>query len=231
MKVSELVGLPIEMGAAIRRRRLFHPVGALAHGSMRRLAPPGEGPQLTLCEVVGRVSKGAGLPRGLPDVVGLAWRMPPPSSVFAPWDVLLASPGAGTRSRCRVRPVISWSGVTLSSLMPLRCQDRNWWISARLVAALGKRGVRLGDVAAHISRGGMHFVIDQTCGTGEFRPLACLELTQLVPPNGHDIAFDPMTHRHTDVTLLPSRLTDPRRNAYQCSRQGRDRSSVLSSRV
>jgi hypothetical protein len=161
----------MEIGAAIRRRRLFHPVSVLAHGSMRRLAPPGEGLSLASCEVVGQVPKGAGLPGGLPDVVGLAWRMPPPSSVFAPWDVLLASAGAGTLSRCLVRPVISWPGVTPTSLMALRVQDRNWWISAWPVTAIDKPGVRLGDVAAHISR------------------------------------------------------------AYQRSRQGRDRSSVLSSRV
>jgi hypothetical protein len=29
------------------------------------------------CDVIGRVSKGVGLPGALPDIAGLVWRMPP----------------------------------------------------------------------------------------------------------------------------------------------------------
>lgn len=104
MRVYDIAGLPIEMGAAVRRRRLFHPFGVLAHGAVERVAPPGEGLPMTSTEVVGRVSKGAA---GLPDIVGLAWRMPP--APFAPnlWDVLPASAGAGPLSRFLLHPIVS----------------------------------------------------------------------------------------------------------------------------
>jgi hypothetical protein len=62
---------------------------------------------MTSAEVVGRISKGAGLPAGLPDIVGLAWRIPP--APFAPnlWDVLPASAGAGPLSRFLLHPIVS----------------------------------------------------------------------------------------------------------------------------
>jgi hypothetical protein len=210
---------------------VFHPFGVLAHGSIERLAPLGEGLPITSGEVIGRVSKGVGLPGGLPDIVGLAWRMPPrsPRPPPTPWDVLLASAGVGTLSRFLLQPIVSWPGATLSSVMPLRHQNQNWWISARLSTAIDKPGVRLDDIEAHISHGEIRFEIDQACGAGKFRVLARLILNQVVPAGADDIAFDPTTHSHPDVTLLPGWMTEFRRTAYQRSRQGRDRSSPVPS--
>jgi hypothetical protein len=222
VKLSDIAGLPIEVGAAVRRRRLFHPFGVLAHGSVQRMAPTVEGLPLVSTEVVGRISKAVGLPGSLPDIVGLAWRMPPAPLALSPWDVLLASAEAGPLSRFLLHPIASWSDVTLSSLMPLRHQGQNWWISARLTTTIEEPGVGLDDIEAQISGGGVRFEVDQACGLGEFRPLARLELNQVIPP-GHDTAFDPTTHSHPEVTLFPGWLNDFRRDAYRRSRQGRER--------
>lgn len=43
---------------------------------------------MTSGDIVGRVSKGVGLPGALPDIAGLAWRMPPTSQGAPPWDGL-----------------------------------------------------------------------------------------------------------------------------------------------
>ena len=77
MKPSDLAGLPIAAGAALRHRRFFHPAGVLANGYIERLAPPGEGLPVESGAVVGRVSKAVGTPGTMPDAAGLAWRMPP----------------------------------------------------------------------------------------------------------------------------------------------------------
>jgi hypothetical protein len=228
VKVFDIAGLPIEVGAAMRRRRLFHPFGVLAHGSVERTASPGEGLPLASAEVVGRVSKAVGLPGGFPDIVGLGWRMPPSTFGADAWDVLLASAEAGPLSRFLLHPIASWSGVTLSSLMPLRHHGQNWWISARLTTSIDEPGVRLDDIEAQIARGGIRFDIDQACGLGEFRPLARLELSQVIPP-AHDTSFDPTTHSHPEVTLFPRWLNDFRRDAYRRSRQGRERSLAVPS--
>src|SRR5215210_2646529 len=119
VQASDVAALPIRLGAALRRRRLFHPDGVMAEGILERTAPQGEGLPMPSCDVIGRVSKGIGLPGALPDVAGLAWRIPPPQDLRScgPWDVLLASTVA--RSRVVLAPARSWSGTTLASLMPL----------------------------------------------------------------------------------------------------------------
>ena len=46
-------------------------------------------------EVVGRVSKGVGLPGALPDIAGVAWRMPAPLPPSTPWECCWRQPPAG----------------------------------------------------------------------------------------------------------------------------------------
>ena len=77
VRASDIVTAPVRLGAAIRNRRLFHPIGVVADGILERVAPPNEGLPMVSCDVIGRVSKGIGLRGALPDIAGLAWRMPP----------------------------------------------------------------------------------------------------------------------------------------------------------
>src|SRR4051794_16247789 len=127
MKVSDIVALPLQLGSAVRRRRVFHPVGVLAEGRLQRIAPPGEGLPIESADVLARVSKAIGVPGGLPDLVGLAWRMPPRESATTPWDVLMVSAGSGLLTRFALRPITSFTGTTFSTLMPLHRTDGWWW--------------------------------------------------------------------------------------------------------
>ncbi|MGB8506468.1 hypothetical protein [Mycobacterium sp.] len=95
MKASDIVAKPLQWGSAIRRRRVFHPIGVMANGSLERLAPPGEGLPVESSDVVGRVSKGIGLPGGLPDIIGLAIRIPPQPFAATSWDILMALDSRG----------------------------------------------------------------------------------------------------------------------------------------
>jgi hypothetical protein len=221
VQISDLASLPIKFGAAARGRRLFHPVGVLAEGMLERTAPGSEGLPMRSCDVIGRVSKGVGLPGAAPDIAGLAFRIPPPQDLRScgPWDVLLASTAAG--SRLGLAPVTSWSGATFSSLMPLRYRDRVWWLRARLATELSDRGLALDTIESQITSGGVEFDIEQAPTKGEFSPLARLTLRN-VDPSCDDIAFDPALHSDCDVELLPRWLTRFRRAAYRRSRQGRD---------
>jgi hypothetical protein len=172
------------------------------------------------CDVIGRVSKGIGLPGGLPDIAGFAWRMPPQQDLRSctPWDVLLASTVAN--SRIFLAPASSWSGATFSSVMPLRFKGGVWWVRARLVTQVNASGLSLDAIRDQISSGGVDFDIEQAAGTGEFLPLARLTLRH-VDPSLDDIAFDPTLHCDPDVSLVPGWLSDFRRAAYRRSRAGR----------
>jgi hypothetical protein len=217
---SDIVALPIRLGAAVRNSRLFHPDGVVAEGIVERIAPPGEGLPMNSCDVIGRVSKGVGLPGALPDIAGLAWRIPPPQDLRScgPWDVLLASTVANTR--LLLGPVRSWSSATFSSLMPLRFRGGVWWVRARVATKIDEPGLSLDTVRNQIDTHGMEFDIEQAPSAGRFKPLARLTLRH-IDPSRDDIAFDPALHSDEEVELVPRWLGDFRRAAYRRSREGR----------
>jgi hypothetical protein len=221
VQISDLAALPVKFGAAARGRRLFHPVGVLAEGTLERTALDSEGLPMRSSDVIGRVSKGIGVPGGRPDIAGLAFRIPPPQDLRScgPWDVLLASTLA--RNRFALAPVTSWSGATFSSLMPLRYRGRVWWLRARLATDIGSHDLALDSIESEINSEGIQFDIEQAEFRNEFRPLARLTLRN-VDPSCDDIAFDPALHTDCDVQLLPRWLADFRRASYRRSRQGRD---------
>jgi hypothetical protein len=221
MKVSDIVALPIQLGSAWRHRRVFHPWGVLATGRIERIAPPAQGLPIRSSDVLARVSKAIGVPGGLPDLIGLAWRMPPSTTAATPWDVLMVSAGSGRLTRFALRPTLSWTGATLSTLMPLRREDGWWWVTAKMKTDIGA-GLSLDSVREAISANGVVFDIAQAHGTGPFEPLAELTLTAVIPTDqNQDVSFDP-THNTTDgVELGPVWLTNLRERAYLRSRRGR----------
>jgi hypothetical protein len=221
VQASDIAALPVRLGAALRHGRLFHPGGVLAEGVLDRIAPPGEGLPMQSCDVVGRISKGVGLRGGLPDVAGLAWRIPPPQDLRScgPWDVLLASTVAA--SRVIIAPARSWSGATFSSVMPLRFNDGVWWVRARLATKIDEPGLSLDTIRNQIDSGGIDFDIEQAAGRGSYAPLARLTLRH-IDPSSDDVGFDPVLHSDDDVQLVPGWLADFRRAAYRRSREGRE---------
>jgi hypothetical protein len=222
VQASDVAALPVRLGAAIRTRRLFHPNGVLAEGLLERVAPADDGLPMQSCDVIGRVSKGIGLPGATPDIAGLAFRIPPPQDLRScmPWDVLLASTVAG--SRMILAPTRSWSSSTFSSLMPLLFQGGLWWVRARVVTKIDEPGLSLDTLRNRIESSGVDFDIEQAHRGGGFSPLARLTLRHL-DPSSDDIAFDPVLHSDEDVRLVPGWLADLRRAAYRRSRrEGRD---------
>lgn len=214
VQISDIAALPVRLGAAARNRRLFHPDGVLAEGTIERIAPPREGLPMESGDVIGRVSKAIGLPGAIPDVAGLAWRMQIDGP--NPWDVLLAST---VRARLLLAPTATWTDTVFSSLMPFRHDDGVWWIRARLTTDIEVTGLPLDAIRSHLRSTGVEFLVEQAAGTGDFLPLARLALRR---PHTEDIAFDPIIHTDPSVRPLPAWLADFRRAAYRRSREGRD---------
>lgn len=221
MKPSDLIALPLQAGSAIRHRRVFHPLGVLAQGRIERVAPPGVGLPIESADVLGRVSKAVGIPGGLPDLIGLAWRMPPHAFAATPWDVLAVSAGSGLLTRFALRPTLSWTGTTLTTLMPLRRDDGWWWVKAQMTTEFGG-WLSLDAVREAIDGDGVEFDIQQAHGTGPFEPLAVLTLTAAIPTDEeHDVSSDPARNTTPGVELGPQWLTNLRERAYRRSRRGR----------
>lgn len=222
MKASDLIALPLKFGAAVRHRRVFHPLGVLASGNIERTTPSRRGLPIDSSEVIGRVSKAIGTPGNLPDLIGLAWRMPTHALAATPWDVLMASTGSGMLARFGLQPTRSWTSTTLSTLMPLRYDDGWWWLKAELQTEMSD-GLSLDTLARQIENGDVVFDIQQALGTGPFEPLARLTLSARIPTDqDHDVSFDPTRNSGPGVELGPQWLTVLRERAYLRSREGRD---------
>jgi hypothetical protein len=222
VSVSDVVALPFRLGSAVRGRRFFHPVGVLAAGQAERRAPAQCGLPFPSSDVVCRVSKAVGTPGSLPDFIGLAIRIPPSQSSTTPWDILLVSAGSGVITRVvALRPVASWTGHTMTNLMPLRYRQSPWWLRARIETEIGGTGLSLQDIENHIESGGIDIAIDQARGRDGFTPLARLQLSKVIDAKQADVSFDPVLNTAPGLTLYPEWLADLRAHAYERSREGR----------
>ena len=132
VNVSDLVAAPFQWGSALRGKRFFHPVGVVAQGVVERVAPAADGLPIPSSNIVAWLSKAAGAPGTLPDFIGLAIRVAPEHAA-KPWDILLVSAGSSVLGRAvALRPVTSWTGHAMTTLMPLRYRGRNWWLRAQI---------------------------------------------------------------------------------------------------
>ncbi|OBF81107.1 phosphodiesterase [Mycobacterium sp. 852002-51163_SCH5372311] len=223
MNLSDLLARPFGWGSAIRGKRFFHPIGVLADGTVERIAPAADGLPIPSSGVVARLSKATGTPAALPDFIGLALRVPADAT---PWDVLLVSAGSGVLGRTlALRPVTSWTGQHMTTLMPLRYGGKYWWLRARITTEIPGPGVSLDALRERIEQGGVEVVLDQACGTSDFVLLARLTLTRVLDGQyGEDVSFDPVVNTAPGLKLYPEWLADLRARAYQRSREGRDAS-------
>jgi hypothetical protein len=231
VQLSDIAEYPFKLGAELRHRRAFHPIGVLARGTIARLAPPNEGLPVENGEIIARLSKGAGLPGGLPDFAGLAWRMGPAPFAATPWDVLMVSAGSSALGRIVLRPAMSWSQATFSTLMPLGYGGQVWWVRARLTEPDSTSGLTLDALADSLRAGTpLRVAVDQSVGLNGFTPLATLTLTDLLPDAEQGkLGLDPTKNTAAGVTLLPGWLTALRRGAYRGSREGRHKSDSVDS--
>lgn len=224
VKVSDLIALPFQWGSAIRGKRFFHPIGVVAEGSIERIAPKDRGLPIPSSDVVARFSKATGTPAALPDFIGLAIRVPSGPAQSEPWDVLLVSAGSGILTRAlALRPVRSWSGQNLTTLMPLNYGGNKWWLRARIESPIDGTGVSLDNVRERINHGGLEVAIEQARGSADFEKLARMTLNRVVDLGpGQDVSFDPVLNTAAGVKLYPGWLADLRASAYARSRDGRD---------
>jgi hypothetical protein len=208
----------------VRRPRPLHPHGVALAGTLTPVAGRAasglawlDGLDAAL-EVAARFSRGGGLPAVLPDVLGLALRIPHVDGTTV--DVLLASTGLSPLGRFLLAPRRALSGARLTTLMPYRGSagpvllgvlvDRDPTLPAGaddLGRALATRAVRMRLVHA--------------APTGRWHVAARIELT-------HDAAgpLDTATRADPVLAAPPGDTTYPwtrrlRSPGYRAARAGR----------
>ncbi|MBY6683360.1 phosphodiesterase [Rhodococcus sp. BP-316] len=212
------LALPFGLGSALRHAKLFHPHGKVLTGTLRRTAEGDAGLPVGTCEVTVRLSTALGLPRRVPDVAGLALRLPPTDRADGAWDILLASAGREVVTRCVPLPVLAFETASFSTLMPLQFEGGQWWVRARAVAAPPLP--TLDSIVDAVRARPLVFEFEQAEGTGAYVPLAELTLGS-VDQSGGDLSFDPIRRTPDSVRPGPEWLRSLRARAYLDSRRGR----------
>ena len=217
---TRVLGLPFRIGAAVRRARFFHPNGILATGRIDRTADPSVGLPIGSGRVTVRLSKGIGIPSGLPDVGGIAIRLPGTDLAPGPWDLLLATAGTNPVARCVPLPTLSWSRARFSTLMPYAYADRSWWLQAQLATSVA--GLSLDGIEAHLRKQPLVVYLRQAAGTSGFTALARITLDTVASTDDDEApSFDPVLNIPDGVRLQPEWLRVSRESAYDNSRRGR----------
>jgi hypothetical protein len=190
---GRLVAVPLGALARLRRGKPMHPRGAVFDGVLERTGSgPGWGaPWLDDAgrdEVLVRFSRGAGVPSVLPDLLGLAVRVPHPGG---PIDLLLTSTGSGPLLRWVPLPRRDAAG-TYTSIMGYRSDAGTLRIAAfPQVEAAPSEPATFAQV---VRDRGLAFTLAVARGAQRWRPFGRLILTAPREPLDPDVRFDAVRH-------------------------------------
>jgi hypothetical protein len=213
----------VPLGALARRRsgKPMHPRGVVADGVLERTGgPEAEGvPWLAeegSREVLVRLSRGAGLPAPLPDLLGLAVRIPGEPPV----DLLLSSTGRGRLTRF-VPAFRRDAATTYSSIMGYR-SDAGTLHLAAWPESPGPLPSEPEPLTAAIPGRRPVFTLAVARGVGAWHPFGRLRLLAPVPDVDPDLRFDAV--RNPPPGLVPDGpMARFRAPAYAAARQERSR--------
>ncbi len=219
---SRLLAAAFRGLARVRRARAFHPRGVWFSGELSA----GSGGVLPLPEgttpVTARLSKGAGIPGGGTDVLGLAVRIPPGRGLAGPWDLALSASGIGRLTRMLPLPARGWGRARYGSIIPYRSGGRAMWLLAVPQGGDPIAPACLYRLERRVRVRPVRFVLLVGPVRGDWQPAAWLTLhTVLSPAEAGQLSFDPMLNRPAELPMAPRWLASVRELAYHNSRIGR----------
>jgi hypothetical protein len=215
---GRVVGAPLGALARWRHGKPMHPRGAVFDGLLERGTGTGglgvpwlDEPARD--EVVVRLSRGAGLPEPLPDLLGLAVRIPD-----GPVDLLLSSTLTGPLLRLLPAPRRD-TATAYTSIMGYRSDAG----TLRLAAFPEQRRVPSdpGPLAEDVARQALVFHLAAAGGQGPWQAWGRLTVTVPRDDLDPDVRFDAV--RHPPDGLVPDGpMARFRAPAYAAARRGRD---------
>ena len=165
----------VHAASAVRGERIIHAKGRAYTGELTMLAaaktlgvPLVQGPARR--PVLVRFSRGAGLPDALPDVLGLAVRIPDADGAGHPQDLMLSTGGGSAVLRRMLVPRRDYRASTYTSLVAYEVGGRDL-----LVAALPDGGA---------------FLLATAAGAAAWTPFARLDVGEPLPESqGESLSF------------------------------------------
>ncbi|MGS2810553.1 phosphodiesterase [Nocardia sp. MW-W600-9] len=219
---NAVVAAVFRTAASVRHARVFHPRGIRLAGRFRpaRKYEPwfGAGDRA----VIARLSKGFGSPVGVPDVLGLAFRVLDRDD--HPWDFALATTGRGTLGRFVFTPARSWSTACFGSLLPYRFADAApaWLFAEPLDAEALPNTASLQAIGDYVDDQVIRYTLTADGLGGPAETIGELDLRRAEPGEHRTDFFDPVLNHPAEVALVPDVVNRLRESAYLGSRRGRD---------
>lgn len=190
---GRVVAVPLGALARWRSGKPMHPRGAVFEAVLERRgsATPWGVPWLdgvAVDRATARLSRGAGLPEPLPDLLGLAVALP---GQDGPVHLLLSSTGSGRLTRYLPLPRRD-GAATYSSIMGYRSDAG----TIRIGALPEDDGVPSDPepLARAVRRRSLVFTLAAVRGFGPWQPFARLTLTEPAEPLDADVRFDAVLH-------------------------------------
>lgn len=193
------LGAVFAAGAAVRRGKVLHPDGAVFEA---RLVVPGAAPAPAGAELLAtpgehrgfvRFSRGIGLPRPLPDLLGLALRVLDAYGPEDHQDLLLTSSSARRIVHHGFLPARDVQDRPYSSALPFRAGGERFLIGA-LPCADSPRppgATELDRARAAARTGRLRFELAVARPGRRFEPVADLHVGAPLPAEYDAVAFDP----------------------------------------
>lgn len=219
-RILELAAIPatgLSAGAfatlsAIRGKRFFHPDGVSFEASLTFADSPL--PFEGRADALVRLSRGMGLPERLPDVLGLAVKIPALGQ-----DLLFATSGEDAVSRHLLFPASGFFRRPYSTVLPYECDGRTIVLGARADRTLvDVEGQQMGDVRRHVA-GARDVRFDLTWGPAGTNEVHAFGSLRLDGPYIGALAFNPF---NTVAGLKPAGgLNRLRLETYRKSQEAR----------
>lgn len=204
--------------SAARRKRIFHPRGVTFEGTVifhEGNPLPFGGAERALV----RMSRAAGLPQRVPDLFGLAIKLPD-----AGQDLLLVTSGEDAVTRHLLVPTTGFFRRPYSTVLPYELDSETIVLGARpdqLLVHLSRQD--MDDLGPLVATGRLRFDLTWgRAGTGEVETFASLVVDR---DHDGDIAFNPFNSR---PELKPAGgLNRLRRESYERSQRARPDTTVV----
>ncbi|MDT0386243.1 phosphodiesterase [Streptomyces dubilierae] len=215
--------------ARLRRAPALHPQGLTCGGELEVVDDGGgswDVPWLDTprrLDATVRLSRAGGLPRRLPDGLGLAVRVPDADGPGRTLDLLMTSSGRGRAGRHVPLPRADALRGPYSSLLPYRVAGRSC-----LLAAFPRRTRQApvpGDprsMAAALADGPLVYDLCAETGDRAWRRFGVLTVTTVLPVGQEDTLDFDIYHHSVRAFVPGTALAATRRAAYRGSRSGRD---------
>lgn len=223
--LQDLVATGFNLASRVRGSKAFHPRGVVHEATLRITGSPEAPAGAPLLREPGehravvRLSLGAGLPRPLPDVRGLAIRIPDAHGEGRHQDFLLVTSGDGALAQHLLLPARSYSGLPYSCLIPYRIDGEPYIVGAYARPSVAWRAGGDHEQLMALAHGDEPAFDLGIARLGHrLRPVGSLRLGPRLPDDRNALRFNPF---NTGGGLEPATfLSSWRRAAYPASQAG-----------